>query len=90
MLSIPNSKVLHLGGKKMARTNKALEKTVERMALHSNPVELVNNMYGCHPLTESVRRIAEHSNPVELVNNMYGCHPNGNGRDYFSAIYGSL
>lgn len=33
----------------MARKNRALEETVERIALHSNPVELVNNMYGCHP-----------------------------------------
>jgi len=26
-----------------------LEKTIEKMALYKNPVELVNNMYGCHP-----------------------------------------
>lgn len=26
-----------------------LDQTVERMALYQNPVELVNNMYGCHP-----------------------------------------
>lgn len=26
-----------------------LDKTVEKMALYKNPVELVNNMYGCHP-----------------------------------------
>lgn len=26
-----------------------LNETVERMALYGNPVELVNNMYGCHP-----------------------------------------
>lgn len=67
-----------------------LEKTIERIALHENPVELVNNLYGCHPINESIRRIAEHKNPVELVNNMYGCHPDGNGSDYFSRIYGDL
>jgi hypothetical protein len=26
-----------------------LDKTVEKMALYKNPVELVNNMYGSHP-----------------------------------------
>ena len=31
-------------------TRKAkLDKTVENMASYKNPVELVNNMYGCHP-----------------------------------------
>ena len=70
--------------------SKTLDKTVERIALYGNPVELVNNMYGCHPVTESVRRIAKYDNPVELVNNMYGCHPDGNGSDYFSRIYGDL
>lgn len=26
-----------------------LDKTIERIALYTNPVELVNNLYGCHP-----------------------------------------
>ena len=64
--------------------SKTLDKTVERIALYGNPVELVNNMYGCHPVTESVRRIAKYDNPVELS------HPDGNGSDYFSRIYGDL
>lgn len=69
-----------------------LDKTVERIASHENPVELVNNMYGCHPtaIKQSVTRIARYKNPVELVNNMYGCHPDNAGQDYFSVIYGNL
>lgn len=31
-----------------------LDKTVERIALFANPVELVNNMYGCHPGDDGV------------------------------------
>lgn len=36
---------------KEAEPNKAvkLDDTVKKMGEYSNPVELVNNMYGCHP-----------------------------------------
>ena len=62
----------------------------KRMLAWDNPVEYVNNMYGCHPIDSSVRRIAGFENPVELVNNIYGCHPDSNGVDYFSSVYGNL
>lgn len=26
-----------------------LNKTIKKMLEHENPVELVNNLYGCHP-----------------------------------------
>ncbi len=31
-----------------------LNETVKRIAVFENPVELVNNMYGCHPSTLGV------------------------------------
>ncbi len=38
------------GEVKMSATiENALDKSVKRIALYKDPVELVNNMYGCHP-----------------------------------------
>lgn len=70
-----------------------IDKTVETMALFANPVELVNNMYGCRPAgraDKTVERIALFENPVELVNNIYGCHSGRDGSDYFSRVYSNF
>ncbi|MBM3233899.1 hypothetical protein FJZ19_02270 [Candidatus Pacearchaeota archaeon] len=73
-------------------TQTKLERVKERIADSENPVELVNNMYGCHPetparLSAAKSRMADWQNPVEVVNNIYGCHPKDNRIGYFQRVF---
>lgn len=73
-------------------TQTRLEDAKRRMAESENPVELVNNMYGCHPKTPqrlaAVKgRMARWQSPVEVVNNIYGSHPGEGEAGYFARVF---